>query len=118
MITSDIKTDWSKVPGPNFFGPDGNVKDVEDWRIVVKAHLLLQAAQEVSRFEASEPMLFDLAKNKCVRMIEQRVYGEVWNQLVALRDELRFHLDSRPLGDGHPVLKKYDDIMALVRPSP
>lgn len=117
MITRHIKIDWEKVPGPNFYDPDGRVKDIEDWRVVVKAHLLLQAAQEVSRRESSDPILFDIAQRKCARMIEEKVYGDIRNRLLELRDEIRFGLERHAFGEKDATLKKYDDILALLEPA-
>lgn len=110
MTKLPIKTDWSKIPGPNFFGPMGEVKDIDDWLVLVKGHVLLQSAVQLNHMEANDPMLFEGAKKKAVRRIEQMVFGDINDRLHELRNELRFALGR----DDENLMKKYDAIIDLV----
>lgn len=105
-----IEIDWSKVPGPNFLGPRGEVKDIDDWRVVVTARLNLGAAIGLTRFEANDPRQFDEAKFKVARMMHERVYGEVNRRLRDLETQLRFEMGQH---QNPEVMKKYREIIQL-----
>lgn len=110
MSKLPIRIDWTKAAGPNFIGPDGSIKDIEDWNVVVKGHLLLQAAQMLSRHDRNDKEAFRVAEAQCIRMIEDKVYGEIRNRLIDLRHELRFAIGPE---DATGVMKRYDEIIEL-----
>lgn len=110
MSKLPIKLDWTKHAGPNFIGPDGSIKDIEDWNVVAKAHLLLQSAQMLHHNERNDREAFRRAEARCIRMIHDKVYGEIREKLIELRSAVRFSVAP---DDSRGVMKRYDEIIEL-----
>lgn len=110
MSSLPIATNWTKTPGPNFVGgPDGRIIDLEDWRVMVRANLSLSAVVELTRFEAGNPECFKRAEDKCVAMIEKKVYGPAVEKLEQLRRDIEFTGDEN-------LIRQVEAIIAMIRP--
>lgn len=110
MSKLPIKIDWTKHAGPNFLAPDGSINDIEDWNVVVRGAVRLDAAQMLSHHERNDKEAFRIAEARCIRMIEDKVYGEIREKLIELRSAVRWSIAPE---DATGVMKRYDEIIEL-----